>query len=87
MVVLTKDYLHILFEGCLAGGNPFGLGVPSYMPQIWASYNRDAICRDKMKTNYSYGYPMSTIGVHVSSCPNHQTLRNTLIETRFNYIL
>lgn len=84
MEVLTKKYPHILFEGCASGGNRFDLGILCYMPQIWASDNTDAICRAKMQTNYSYGYPMSTIGAHVSSCPNHQTLRNTSIETRFN---
>lgn len=84
MDALTKKYPHILFEGCASGGNRFDLGILCYMPQIWASDNTDAICRAKMQTNYSYGYPMSTIGAHVSSCPNHQTLRNTSIETRFN---
>jgi alpha-galactosidase len=37
-----------------------------------------------MMTNYSYGYPMSTVSAHVSACPNHQTLRITPLETRFN---
>lgn len=84
MDVLTKKYPHILFESCASGGNRFDLGILCYMPQIWASDNTDAISRAKMQTNYSYGYPMSTVGAHVSSCPNHQTLRNTSIETRFN---
>jgi alpha-galactosidase len=53
------------------------------MPQIWASDNTDAICRSAIQCGYSYGYPMSVIGAHVSSCPNHQTLRNTSLETRF----
>jgi alpha-galactosidase len=37
-----------------------------------------------MQTGYSYGYPMSCVGAHVSSSPNHQTLRVTPLETRFN---
>jgi alpha-galactosidase len=53
------------------------------MPQIWASDNTDAICRAQIQTGYSYGYPMSVTAAHVSSCPNHQTLRNTSIDTRF----
>lgn len=84
MDVLTKKYPHILFEGCASGGNRFDLGILCLMPQIWASDNTDAICRAKMQTNYSYGYPMAVVGAHVSGCPNHQTLRNTSIETRFN---
>ncbi len=82
--VLTKQFPEILFESCASGGNRFDLGMISYMPQVWASDNTDAICRAKIQTGYSYGYPMSTIGAHVSSCPNHQTLRTTLLETRFS---
>ncbi|MGB4661907.1 MAG: alpha-galactosidase [Mobilitalea sp.] len=80
---LTKRFPEILFESCASGGNRFDLGMLCYMPQIWASDNTDAICRSVIQTGYSYGYPMSVIGAHVSSCPNHQTLRNTSIETRF----
>ena len=54
-----------------------------YFPQICASDDSDAIYRVEAQTNYSYGYPMSTVGAHVSDCPNHQTLRKTPITTRF----
>ncbi len=80
---LTERFPKILFESCASGGNRFDLGMLCYMPQTWASDNTDAICRAEIQAGYSYGYPMSTIGAHVSSCPNHQTLRNTSIETRF----
>ena len=81
---LTEAFPNILFEGCCAGGNRFDLGILCYMPQIWASDNTDALCRAEIQTGYSYGYPMSVISAHVSGCPNHQTLRSTSIETRFN---
>ena len=81
---LTQRFPHILFEGCAAGGNRFDLGMLCYMPQIWASDNTDGVCRAKIQTGYSYGYPMSVIGAHVSGCPNHQTLRSAPLETRFN---
>lgn len=84
MDALVKKFPHILFEGCASGGCRFDLGILSYFPQIWASDNTDALCRVHMMTNYSYGYPMSTVSAHVSACPNHQTLRNTPLETRFN---
>ena len=32
----------------------------------------------------SYGYPPSCVGAHISSCPNHQTLRDTPLDTRLN---
>lgn len=84
MKELTKRFPHILFEGCAAGGNRFDLGILCYFPQIWASDDTDALCRTEIQTGYSYGYPMSAISAHVSSCPNHQTLRNTPLETRFH---
>ena len=84
MKELTERFPHILFEGCSAGGNRFDLGILCYFPQIWASDNTDAVSRVNMMTNYSYGYPMSVVSAHVSACPNHQTLRNTPLETRFH---
>lgn len=81
---LTKAFENILFEGCASGGNRFDLGILCYFPQIWASDNTDAICRARMQENYSYGYPLSTFTAHVSNCPNHQTLRTTPLDTRFN---
>ncbi|MBQ7344061.1 MAG: alpha-galactosidase [Clostridia bacterium] len=81
---LTERFPKILFEGCASGGNRFDLGILSYFPQIWASDDTDAIYRVKGQTGYSYGYPMSTVGAHVSACPNHQTLRMTPLATRFD---
>ena len=83
MKELTERFPHILFEGCSAGGNRFDPGILCYFPQIWASDNTDALCRAQMQNNYSYGYPLSVLGAHVSGCPNHQTLRRTPLETRF----
>ncbi len=83
MQELTKRFPHILFEGCASGGNRFDLGVLSYFPQIWASDDTDALARGFIQTGYSYGYPMSCVSAHVSARPNHQTLRNTPLETRF----
>ena len=84
MKELTERFPHILFEGCSSGGNRFDLGILCYFPQIWASDNTDALCRAEIQNGYSYGYPMSTVSAHVSSCPNHQTLRTTPLETRFH---
>ena len=81
---LNKKFPHILFEGCASGGNRFDLGMLCYFPQIWASDDSDAIYRVDAQTGYSYGYPMSTVTAHVSDCPNHQTLRVTPLDTRFN---
>lgn len=84
MSTLTREFPDILFEGCASGGNRFDLGILSYFPQIWGSDDTDAIERTYIQSGYSYGYPMSTVTAHISACPNHQTLRNTPLETRFN---
>lgn len=81
---LTRSFPHILFEGCASGGNRFDLGMLCYFPQIWASDNTDAKSRVDIQEGYSYGYPLSTLGCHVSDIPNHQTLRNCSIQTRYN---
>ena len=83
MEVLTKRFPGILFEGCASGGNRFDLGILCYFPQIWASDNTDPLCRAVIQEGYSYGYPQSCIGAHVSTSPNHQTLRETSLLTRF----
>lgn len=81
---LTERFPEILFESCASGGNRFDLGMLCYFPQIWASDNTDAVCRMKIQQGYSYGYPLSVMGAHVSDCPNHQTLRDVPLGTRFN---
>ncbi len=84
MSTIMSEFPDILFEGCASGGNRFDPGMLCYFPQIWASDDTDAIMRTKIQTGYSYGYPMSVLTSHVSACPNHQTLRNTPLSTRFN---
>ena len=81
---LTGEFPDILFESCASGGNRFDAGMLCYMPQIWASDNTDPVCRVRIQNGYSYGYPMSVLGAHVSGTPNHQTLRKTSIHTRFD---
>ena len=84
MDALTKRFPDILFEGCASGGNRFDPGILCYFPQIWASDDTDALARADIQEGYSYGYPQSVIGAHISSCPNHQTLRDTPLDTRLN---
>ena len=81
---LMNKFPHILFESCSGGGNRFDLGMLSFMPQTWASDNSDAVSRITIQKGYSYAYPLTTLGCHVSSSPNHQTLRTSSLESRFN---
>lgn len=84
MAELTRRFPDVLFEGCASGGNRFDLGILSYFPQIWASDDTDALARAAIQEGYSYGYPQSCVGAHISSAPNHQTLRDTPLDSRLN---
>ena len=72
----------ILLESCSSGGNRFDLGMLCFSPQVWASDDTDPIERLTIQTGYSYLYPQSTWGSHVSAAPHAQTLRQTPLSTR-----
>lgn len=79
---LTTEFPHVLFESCAAGGARFDPGMLYYAPQTWTSDNTDAIERLKIQYGTSFLYPLSAIGAHVTSVPNHQVKRITSLETR-----
>ncbi len=79
---LVQRYPNILIEGCSGGGGRFDAGMLYYTPQIWCSDNTDAADRVRIQYGTSFGYPVSTVGSHVSAVPNHQTGRNMSLETR-----
>lgn len=79
---LGHRYPNILFESCSGGGGRFDPGMLYYAPQVWTSDNTDAIERLKIQYGTSLCYPISTMGSHVSVCPNHQTGRITPLHTR-----
>ena len=79
---LIKRYPDMLLEGCSGGGGRFDPGMLYYSPQIWCSDNTDALDRVRIQYGTSFGYPVSTVGSHVSAVPNHQTGRVTPLHTR-----
>lgn len=79
---LRRAFPNALIEGCSGGGGRFDLGMLCYTPQIWLSDNTDAVERLALQYGASFGYPLSSVGSHVSAVPNHQTGRSTAIETR-----
>ncbi len=81
---LRTEFPEILFESCSSGGNRFDAGMLYYAPQAWCSDNTDAIDRLRIQYGTSYGYPIVSIGSHVSIVPNQQTGRSTSIATRAN---
>lgn len=79
---LTEKFPEILFEGCGGGGGRFDAGMLYYMPQLWGSDTTDAIERLSIQYGASFGYPVSAMGTHVSTAPNHQTGRVVPLSTR-----
>jgi len=82
MDTLTKEFPHVLFEGCSGGGGRFDPGILYFMPQIWTSDDTDAIERLKIQYGTSIVYPPITMSCHVSAVPNHQVGRITPLDTR-----
>ena len=79
---ITQKFPDVLFEGCSGGGGRFDAGMMYYHPQIWCSDDTDAVERLVIQYGTSFGYPVSTVGSHVSVCPNHQTGRSVSMKTR-----
>lgn len=79
---ITSAFPEIMIEGCSGGGGRYDLGIMYYSPQIWCSDNTDAINRTTIQYGSSLFYPISTVGSHVSVCPNHQTRRVVPFHTR-----
>lgn len=79
---LTKEFPHLLLENCSGGGARFDAGMLYYSPQIWCSDDTDAVERLSIQEGTAMIYPLSSMGAHVSDCPNHTVGRVTPFETR-----
>ncbi len=79
---LLAEFPDLLLENCSGGGARFDPGMLYYSPQIWCSDDTDAIERLQIQEGTSLIYPLSSMGAHVSVCPNHTVGRNTPFETR-----
>lgn len=79
---LVQEFPNLLLENCSGGGARFDPGMLYYSPQIWCSDDADAIERLRIQEGTALIYPLSTMGAHVSDCPNHTVGRNTPFMTR-----
>ena len=79
---LITEFPDLLLENCSGGGARFDPGMLYYSPQIWCSDDTDAVERLEIQEGTALIYPLSTMGAHVSVCPNHSVGRVTPFETR-----
>ncbi len=79
---LITEFPKLLLENCSGGGARFDPGMFFYSPQIWCSDDTDAIERLSIQEGTALIYPLSTMGAHVSVCPNHACGRVTPFKTR-----
>lgn len=79
---LLQEFPDLLLENCSGGGGRFDPGMLYYSPQIWCSDDTDAIERLMIQEGTALLYPLSTMGAHVSVCPNHVMGRSTPFSTR-----
>ena len=84
---LISEFPKLLLENCSGGGARFDPGMLYYSPQIWTSDDADAIERLSVQEGTALIYPLSTMGAHVSDCPNHTVGRVTPFMTRGNVAL
>ncbi len=84
---LTGEFPELLLENCSGGGARFDPGMLYYSPQIWCSDDTDAVERLIIQEGTALIYPLSTMGAHVSDCPNHTVGRSTPFSTRGNVAL
>lgn len=79
---LITEFPKLLLENCSGGGARFDPGMFFYSPQIWCSDDTDALERLAIQEGTALIYPLSTMGAHVSVCPNHAVGRVTPFRTR-----
>lgn len=79
---ISDAFPDVLFESCSGRGGRFDLGMLYFSPQVWTSDNTDALSRLKIQWGTSLWAPASTMGAHVSTTPNHQTLLSASMKTR-----
>ena len=80
---LNEHFPHCRIETCSGGGGRFDPGMLFFSPQIWTSDNTDVFSRMEIQYGTSLVYPLSSMGSHITSVPNHQTQRLSTLKTRF----
>ncbi len=81
---LRKTFPDLWMENCASGGSRNDLGMFSFFDTGWVSDDTDSFERSKIQKAMILGYPPSLMSNHVSAKTNHQTLRKTSFDTKFD---
>lgn len=84
---MLAEFPNLLLENCSSGGGRFDPGMLYYSPQIWTSDNMDPIERLVIQEGTALIYPLSCMGAHVCTSPNHCNGRESVLETRAHVAL
>jgi alpha-galactosidase len=81
---IRAKYPNFVIQDCASGGGRLDYGALKYHNEYWTSDNTDPLSRIFIQYGTTLIYPPVGAASHVSTSPNHQTLRMTPLKFRFD---
>ncbi|WP_319591775.1 alpha-galactosidase [uncultured Draconibacterium sp.] len=81
---IRAKYPDFVIQDCASGGGRLDYGALKYHNEYWTSDNTDPLSRIFIQYGTTLIYPPVGAASHVSTSPNHQTLRMTPLKFRFD---
>ncbi|PTN08494.1 alpha-galactosidase [Mangrovibacterium marinum] len=81
---IRAKYPDFVIQDCASGGGRLDYGALKYHNEFWTSDNTDPLSRIFIQYGTNLIYPPVGTASHVSTSPNHQTMRVTPLKFRFD---
>ena len=81
---IRTKYPDFVIQDCASGGGRLDYGALKYHNEFWTSDNTDPLSRIFIQYGTNLIYPPVGTASHVSTSPNHQTMRVTPLKFRFD---
>ncbi|WP_346863731.1 alpha-galactosidase [uncultured Draconibacterium sp.] len=81
---IREKYPDFVIQDCASGGGRLDYGALKYHNEYWTSDNTDPLSRIFIQYGTTLIYPPVGAASHVSTSPNHQTMRMTPLKFRFD---
>ncbi len=81
---IRAKYPDFVIQDCASGGGRLDYGALKYHNEYWTSDNTDPLSRIFIQYGTTLIYPPVGAASHVSTSPNHQTMRVTPLKFRFD---